>query len=315
MSQTGAAVRRPAADGPPAEQTGRRGRSLLRGLAGTARPRQWTKNALVAAAPLAAGRLLEPDVLIATLTAFAALCLAASGTYFLNDARDVEADRLHPRKRHRPIAAGLVPVPVAHVTAVALMAAGVAVAALGGPALAAVVAAYVVLTVAYTLVLKHQVLLDLVAVSGGFVLRAAAGGAAAGLELSPFFLLVASSGSLFMVAGKRYAEFLLMGEERASTRASLASYSLSYLHFVWTSAAVVTVLAYCLYAFGVGTPSPPSPLVELSTLPFVVGVLRYALVIDRGDAGAPEDVVLGDRQLQLLGLLWLAAFSTGVVLG
>lgn len=313
MSPAGSVLRprRGTGAGPDAE--GRSG-SLVGGLLRTARPKQWIKNVLVVAAPLASGRLGELDVVLATLLAFASLCLAASGTYFLNDAKDVEADRLHPKKRNRPIAAGAVPLPVAGVAAGVLMLSGIALAALGGPALVAVVAAYVALTVSYTLVFKHEPLLDLVAVAGGFVLRAVAGGAAAGIPVSRWFLIVATFGSLFMVAGKRYSEFLTMGEERASTRATLANYSLSYLHFVWTAAAVITLIAYCLYAFEVGEAVPGLPWAELSTLPFVVAILRYALVVDAGDAGAPEEVVLGDRQLQLLGLVWLAVFTTGVLL-
>ena len=312
MSTTGSTLR-PQPSAAESAEPARGG--LLGGLVREARPRQWIKNVLVFAAPLAAGRLAELDVLLATLLAFAALSLAASGTYFLNDARDVESDRQHPTKRHRPIAAGTVPLGLGYAVSVGLMAAGLGLAALAGWPLLAVVAGYVVLTVSYSLRLKHVALMDLVAVSGGFVLRAVAGAAAAGIDISQWFLIVATFGSLFMVAGKRYAEFLLMGEERARTRASLANYTLSYLHFVWTSAAVITVLSYCLYAFEVGEDAEVFPFAELSALPFVVAILRYALVVDRGDAGAPEEVVLGDRQLQVLGLAWLVVFSTGVIVG
>jgi len=249
VSSTGSVLRtKPPGHDEPAPRRG----SLLGGLVREARPRQGIKNVLVFAAPLAAGRLGELDVLLATLLAFAALSLAASGTYYLNDARDVESDRQHPTKRHRPIAAGTVPLRLAYAVSAGLMVAGLALASLGGWQLVAVVAGYVVLTVSYTLRLKHTALLDLVAVAGGFVLRAVAGAAAADITISRWFLIVATFGSLFMVAGKRYAEFLLMGEERARTRASLANYTLSYLHFVWTSAAVMTVMSYCLYAFEVG---------------------------------------------------------------
>ncbi len=312
MSSTGSVLRtQPPGHGDPAPPRG----GLLGGLVREARPRQWVKNILVFAAPLAAGRLAELDVLLATLLAFAALSLAASGTYYLNDARDVESDRQHPTKRNRPIAAGTVPLGLGYGVSAGLLLAGLALAATGGWPLLAVVAGYVGLTVSYSLRLKHVALMDLVAVSGGFVLRAVAGAAAAGIEISQWFLIVATFGSLFMVAGKRYAEFVLMGEERARTRASLASYTLSYLHFVWTSAAVITVMAYCLYAFEVGAGPEAFPFAELSALPFVVAILRYALIVDRGDAGTPEEVVLGDRQLQVLGLAWLVIFSAGVVVG
>lgn len=311
-TSTAASTRRGhrAPDGKP-----RRG-GVVTGLVRTARPRQWVKNVLVLTAPLAAGVLLEPSVLLDTLTAFVVFCLAASGIYLVNDARDVEADRAHPVKRHRPIAAGVVPAGLAVVVGAVLLVAAVAVAALTSPAgLVAVISTYVVVQLAYCFFLKHQPVIDLAVVASGFLLRAMAGGLAAGVLLSQWFLLVAAFGSLFMVAGKRYSEHRLVGPDEAATRSALKEYSASYLRFVWSLSAAVAVTAYSLWAFELTTPESGNPWPALSIAPFVLGLLRYAVDIDRGTAGAPEDIVLGDRVLQVLGVAWVATIVVGVGVG
>ncbi len=293
------------------------GKPLVRSLFEAVRVRQWPKNGLVVAAPLAAGVVFRPDVLLDTAVALLAFILASSGTYLLNDVGDVDHDRLHPRKRHRPIARGDVPLAVATVIGVALLLAAVLLPLLSGYySLAACIASYVVLTSLYSRWLKHEPVVDLVVVAAGFLLRAMAGGLAAGLELSPWFLTVASFGSLYVVAGKRYSELVNLGEEGPSMRPSLQGYSASYLRFVWTVAAGVLVAAYCLWAFEVSAASGGStPWLAFSVAPFVVAVLRYTLAIDRGAAGAPEDIVLRDRGLQIIGLVWLVVFGVGAVSG
>jgi decaprenyl-phosphate phosphoribosyltransferase len=246
-----------------------------------------------------------------------AFVLASSGTYVLNDVGDVEGDRLHPDKRHRPIARGDVPLPLATVFGVVLLLAAVALPAVTGYyALAACIATYTVLTSMYSRWLKHEPVVDLAVVAAGFLLRAMAGGLAAGLTLSPWFLTVASFGSLYIVAGKRYSEMVNLGDDGPRMRPSLQVYSASYLRFVWTIAAGVLVTSYCLWAFevfGARDANASVPWLALSVAPFVIGVLRYALTIDRGGAGAPEDILLCDRGLQVVGLVWLAVFSLGVV--
>jgi decaprenyl-phosphate phosphoribosyltransferase len=280
----------------------------VRGLLRTARPRQWVKNVLVLAAPLAAGQLLRTDVLVAAAIAFVAFSLTASWIYLVNDAIDVEADRSHPRKRLRPIAAGVVPVRVALVAGGVLLVLGPLVGSLTGePQLVLVLAFYVVLQLSYCLWLKHQAVLDLALVSSGFLLRALAGAAATGLVPSQWFLLVASFGSLFMVAGKRYAERRTEAPEGGSTRRVLEDYSPSYLRFVWSLSAAVVVFAYSLWAFELSAQS--SGWATASIAPFVLGLLRYAVDVDAGRAGEPEDIVLGDRVLQSLGLVWLVLLT------
>jgi decaprenyl-phosphate phosphoribosyltransferase len=142
-------------------------------------------------------------------------------------------------------------------------------------------------------------------------MRAVAGGLAAGLPISDWFLLVAGFGSLFMVAGKRYSELHTLGSE-AGTRRSLVRYTDSYLRFVWSIAAAATITAYCLWAFENATSTGDTTWFRLSIVPFVIAVLRYALVIEQGGGGAPEEVVLGDRVLLVVGALWALTFLLGV---
>lgn len=278
------------------------------------RPRQWVKNVLVVAGPLAAGTLLERSALAAVAVAFVTFCLVSSGIYLVNDVLDREADRLHPVKRLRPIASGALPVRAAVVVGVCLLVAAVGGALLlGYPDLAIVLGVYAALQLAYCLWLKHQAVIDLAIVSSGFLLRAVAGGVAAGVSLSPWFLLVSSFGSLFMVAGKRYSEVHLVGEGQAQTRRTLEVYSASYLRFVWSIAGGVTITAYSLWAFGLEREHTLLP--QLSIVPFVLGLLRYAVDVDRGAAGEPESIVLGDRTLQVLGVAWLAVFAASAAVG
>src|SRR5680860_526583 len=181
--------------------------STVGALVRTARPKQWLKNVLVLAAPAAAGVLTEGDVWPRVVVAFVAFCLAASGTYFFNDAMDADADRNHPTKRHRPVAAGHLGTGAAKAVGLVLLVAALAISApIEGGRLLLVIAIYVALTVAYSSWLKREPVIDLAAVAAGFVLRAVAGGVAAGVPLSNWFLIVAGAGSLFIVAGKRHAE-------------------------------------------------------------------------------------------------------------
>ncbi|WP_081683697.1 decaprenyl-phosphate phosphoribosyltransferase [Granulicoccus phenolivorans] len=277
------------------------------------RPRQWVKNVLVFAAPLTAGRILEPAVLIPAVLAFVAFCLISATIYLLNDAKDVAEDRLHPRKRYRPIAAGELKLPVAYAMAVVCCAAGLVLGFWVARDLGTVLSVYLILQLLYTQFLKHQPIIDLAMVASGFLLRMMAGGAATHIPLSAWFLLVAAFGSLFMVAGKRYSELVVLGAD-AGTRKSLKAYTVSYLRFAWHLSAAITVMSYCLWAIGGPLPQGQPigsgglwglPWATLSIIPFVLGLLQYALEVDRGDAGEPEDVVLNHRPLQISGLLWL----------
>src|SRR3954466_3028664 len=281
-------------------------------LVRSVRPRQWVKNVLVLAAPLAAGKIFDLDVLGPTAVAFVLFCLAASAVYLVNDTIDVDEDRRHPRKRFRPIAAGIVPKPLAVAMAVVLFAVALTAAVvLTRPALAWVLGSYVVIQLAYCLFLKNQPVIDLAVVASGFLLRGIAGGVAAGLVLSQWFLLVAAFGSLFMVAGKRYSELIVVGDA-AATRKTRKEYSASYLRFVWSLSAAVTLTAYSLWAANMGDSQNGVPWSTISIAPFVMAVLRYAVDVDKGSAGAPEEIVLGDRVLLVLGLIWAVTVGVGV---
>ncbi|MFZ0529351.1 MAG: decaprenyl-phosphate phosphoribosyltransferase [Propionicimonas sp.] len=276
------------------------------------RPKQWVKNVLVLAAPVAAGALFEPAVLVATLWAFIGFSLISASIYLINDSRDIEADRLHPTKRFRPIAAGELSPTVAYVLATVTAVAALALGFWVTPLLGVTLAVYWVLQVLYSLFLKHQPIIDLAMVAAGFLLRAVAGGVASGLPLSQWFLLVASFGSLFMVAGKRYSELSELGHE-AGTRASLERYTESYLREVWSVSIAVVIMSYSLWAFeqGGGT-ALGVPWAAISIAPFTLAVLRYAMKIDQGKAGEPEEVVLHDRMLQVLAVIWIVPLAIAV---
>ena len=276
------------------------------------RPKQWVKNVLVLAAPLAAGRLFEPAVLLASLWAFISFSLVSASIYLINDSRDIEADRLHPKKQFRPIAAGELSVNTAYILATITLAASLALGFWVARDLGITLAVYWVLQVVYSFFLKHQPIIDLAMVAAGFLLRAVAGGVASGLVLSQWFLLVASFGSLFMVAGKRYSELKELGTD-AGTRASLERYTKSYLREVWSVSIAIVIMSYSLWAFEQRYAQPFGiPWTAISIAPFTLAVLRYAMKIDQGKAGEPEDVVLSDPILQVLAVLWVIPVAMAV---
>ncbi|WP_433501499.1 decaprenyl-phosphate phosphoribosyltransferase [Sphaerimonospora sp. CA-214678] len=320
-------------------------RSQAAGLLRACRPRQWLKNALVFAAPAAAGVLTTGAGLRGALIAFAAFCLAASGTYLFNDAADVAADRRHPRKRLRPIAAGIVPVRLAQVVGSVLLGLGLLVALSGGPPLGAVVAAYLALTFAYTRWLKHQPVVDLVAIACCHVIRAYAGAVAVAVSVTGWFLVVVSLGSLLIVAGKREAELrasahkasahkasastvsasapsapavggaaaggTAIGGATGGTRATLAVYTPGYLAHVRAMASGAMIVTYCLWALQEHTGAAKA-CYALSIAPLVLIVLRHALLVDRGVGEEPEELALGDRPLQVFAGLMLFLLALGM---
>jgi decaprenyl-phosphate phosphoribosyltransferase len=251
------------------------------------RPKQWVKNVLVATAPLAAGRLLEAPVLAGVGLAFVAFCLVSAAVYLVNDVRAAVTG-----------AAGLV------LAFAVTMPLGIT------------LVVYVAIQMLYSTFLKHLPVVDLAVVASGFLLRAIAGGVATEILLSQWFLLVAAFGSFFMVAGKRYSEMKAIGGE-AGTRRTLTRYSESYLRFTWMLAAVMVLISYSLWAFenradGADPALLGVPWTAISIAPFTLGLLQYALEVDAGNAGEPEDVVLHDHVLQGIGVIWLVVISVGV---
>ncbi|MCU1642728.1 MAG: decaprenyl-phosphate phosphoribosyltransferase [Nocardia sp.] len=295
-------------------------KTLTAGLVKAVRPRQWVKNVLVLAAPLAAGKdaaghLVVNDMQVVghVAIAFVVFCLAASGIYLVNDALDVEADRAHPTKRFRPIAAGVVPVNLAYALSLVLLVASLALSFVASWHLAVVMAVYIGIQLAYCFGLKHQAVLDICIVSSGFLLRAIAGGAAADIKLSQWFLLIMAFGSLFMAAGKRYAELKIALDTGAKIRKSLQYYTATYLRFVWTLSATALVVFYGLWAFEQGR-IKDTDWFAISMVPLTIAVLRYAVDVDGGEAGEPEEIALGDRILQFLAIAWIGAVGVAVYL-
>jgi decaprenyl-phosphate phosphoribosyltransferase len=287
----------------------------LRVLVEEARPKQWAKNALVFAAPGAAGVLDNGSFLVRTFVVFIAFCLVSSGTYYWNDVHDAVADRQHPTKRLRPIARGAIAPRAARLVGLLLVAAGIAAAFALGWRTASVVLGYVALTTIYSIALKHVAVVDLVAIASGFVLRAIAGAVVTAVPMSTWFVLCTSFGSLFIVTGKRFAELREVGAS-AGTRATLDEYSLAFLQTVLSVSVGATLVTYCIWAFEVREVSGSSwPFYELSIIPMLTALLRYTLVLEQGHGSAPEEIFAGDRWLQAMGVVWAVVFGLGVYVG
>jgi decaprenyl-phosphate phosphoribosyltransferase len=289
--------------------TGSRG-NLISGVIRELRPKQWMKNILVFAAPVAAGVFDNRTTILDSVFAFICFCAAASATYLLNDIADVSSDRRHPAKRNRPIAAGVVPIPLAGVLAVVLLIGGLGGAFLIDWHFGATIIAYLALTTVYTLWLKHIPILDIVAVAAGFVLRAIGGATATSVPISEWFFIVTSFGALFMVAGKRAGESSELGAEAASVRPVLASYTPSYLAYLRTVFSGGALIAYCLWAFASADAKDDGYfLFQLSIVPFAIAILRYALLLDRGQGSEPENLVVSDRTLLAAGAAWVIIYA------
>jgi decaprenyl-phosphate phosphoribosyltransferase len=279
----------------------------------TLRPKQWIKNLLVIAAAGAAGALGRDDVPVRVGLAFVAFCLLASGIYAINDVRDAAEDRLHPRKRFRPVAARELTPEAATTLGLVLIVAGVGLCFAIRPLLAAVGAGYVALSLSYTLVWRHLLVLDMFAIAGGFVLRAIAGGAAAPVALSRWFVLVVTCGAVFVAAGKRHAELrrTVVTNAVIGRRKVLEGYTEARLRVILIVSAVLAVVAYAVWASKLpdvhGIPWRP-----LTIIPFAAGLLRYGVLISSGQGESPEELLLHDRLLQLAGVAWLVLFALGV---
>jgi decaprenyl-phosphate phosphoribosyltransferase len=283
----------------------------VRAVVRTMRPKQWVKNVLVVAAAGAAGALGHDDVPGRVAVATVAFCLLASGLYAINDVRDAPEDRLHPRKRHRPVASGELDARLAAGMGVGLIVVGLL---LGGwirPLLAVVGVGYVLLTLTYTLIWRHLLLFDIVAIAGGFVLRAVAGGVAAPVTLSRWFLLVVTCAAVFVAAGKRMGELLRTQDGVMGRRRVLDLYTERRLRIILAVSSAGALLAYCVWAFELPTVNG-IPWRPLSIIPVAVALTRYSVLARTGKGEAPEDVILRDRVLLAAAAAWLALFALGV---
>jgi decaprenyl-phosphate phosphoribosyltransferase len=273
-----------------------------------ARVRQWTKNLLVLSAPAAAA-ISGTRVTAARLpVAFIAFCLLATGTYLLNDVHDADEDRLHPVKRHRPIASGALAPRRALLAAAATILLGLALAAIVNWETFTVAGAYVLLNAAYTIWLRRIAIAELAAISAAFVIRVIAGATAASVATSGAFIAVVAFAALFVASGKRYADFL--DPAARPSRAVLDRYSARFLTLVIALACALALATYSAWAF-TQPRSGPTLARELTIIPFTLGLLRYAVIVSRGDGGAPEQIMFDDRPLQILGGMWLLMLATG----
>jgi 4-hydroxybenzoate polyprenyltransferase len=288
----------------------------LAALVAALRPRQWTKNALIFIALAFTLNLQQPDLLLRALAAFVSFCALSSAGYLLNDVMDVEADRAHPTKRRRPIAAGEVSVGAAVVVGLALIAFGLGLAFRINPLLGALAIAYAALTAVYSVQLKHIVLLDIFGIAAGFVLRAAAGAVAIDVPISPWLYTATLLGALLIALGKRRTELETLGVEAAiGHRRNLESYSIEFIDqliLVISSAALMT---YALYTFS--AENLPRNHSMMLTIPVVLyGLFRYLFLVRQGDVGAaPEELLFRDRPLLIAVAVWGLLAVTILYLG
>lgn len=270
------------------------------------RPKQWTKNLFVFAALIFTKQLTDPAALKLTLIAFAALCLASSAVYVVNDLLDVEKDRRHPVKKKRPIASGEVSKAVAIGLAVVCLGGGLAVASLVNVWLLYGVGAYLLLQVAYFAGLKRMPIIDVFSIAAGFVLRAALGAVAIQAGISGWLLFCTLVLALLIGFGKRRSEFLLMGESVSDTRPTLQGYTLNLLDSAVVMCATLAALSYGVYAIQSNT-ATAYPALILTTPVVLFGVFRYLyLIFAKGEGGEPESIVLGDIQMVVTLVLFIA---------
>jgi len=286
---------------------------MLTALLKTMRPRQWTKNAFVFFALVFDKQLLQLPAFLNTLAGFALFCLVSSAVYIFNDLADLEADRQHPEKKNRPLPSGQLPRGAAWTAGVLLAAVTLPLGWMLSPFFAGVLAFYFLINLAYSRWLKHVPILDVMIVAAGFVLRVHAGTTLIHVErFSPWLYAVTTLGALYLGFGKRRAELALLAHGAGSHRKVLEGYTLPLLDQYITIVSAATILAYSLYTFS--APNLPANHSMMLTIPFIAYIIfRYLYIIQvTHDAGAPEEVLLSDRPMQiaifLFGLAVIAVF-------
>ena len=278
----------------------------------TARPRQWPKNLLVLAAPIAGASLGRDDGAAYALVAVVAFTAASCAVYFVNDVIDAERDRQHPRKRLRPVASGALPagqaLALAGVAALFALAAG---AWIGEPLLTVTIAAYLVISFAYSLALKHVPVVELACVASGFVLRALGGAAATHVRPSGWFLTVVSLGALVVAVNKRRGELAVLGPAAARHRPVMRWYSFGALSALARVLAAAMVVSYALWAVGDGDGWAHAWHL-VSVLPLAVALVRFDWLAGQGTGRPVEDLLARDRPMAVAELAWLALFALGL---
>ncbi len=268
------------------------------------RPRQWIKNIFVYVGIIFSGNIFNAPMLIKVTEAFAVFCLLSGAVYLVNDIADIEKDREHPRKKKRPLAAGLISAKGAAAAAAVTAAAALAGAFALSPAMGIIAGAYLALMLLYTYSLKRIIILDVFIIALGFVLRVVAGTEAIQVYLSPWAVMCTFFLALFLALGKRRNEKIVLGADANSHRPSLESYSMALIDQLISVVTASTIVSYFLYTFKNG-----QHLFSLITVPFAVfGLFRYLyLVYSENSGGSPEEILIGDRPLQAAVLLWTAA--------
>jgi 4-hydroxybenzoate polyprenyltransferase len=275
------------------------------------RPSQWTKNLIIFAALMFAQRLLDVQAVLHAVTAFVIFCALSGVVYLINDVADREADRRHPVKKHRPIASGALPVPVAIGWAVVLASVGLAAAFWLRPLFGVVAASYVVLLALYSGRLKHIVILDVLTIAIGFVLRAAAGAVALNVPMSHWLYVLTILFALFLALSKRRHELVLLADGATSHRRILEEYSPYLLDQMIAVVSASTIVAYAFYTMSPETVQKFGTDRLMLTLPFpLYGIFRYLyLVHQKEGGGSPSDMLLTDRPLLLCVGLWAASVA------
>jgi 4-hydroxybenzoate polyprenyltransferase len=277
------------------------------------RPKQWVKNVFVFAPLIFDEKLFNAQYLSRTIAGFVLLCLTSGTVYIINDLADVEKDRNHPEKRHRPLASGQLGTHTAIIAAIVLPLVSLPLGFLVDVALGGILAGYLLVQIAYSLWLKDVVIIDVMIVASGFLLRVAAGVPLVEAErFSPWLYICMTLLALLIGFGKRRHELVLLEEKAGGHRQSLQDYNLPLLDHVISIVTASTLLAYALYTFS--APNLPGNHTMMLTIPFVLyGIFRYLFLIHvRGMGGAPEEIVLSDRPLQVAIVFW--GFSVIVVM-
>jgi 4-hydroxybenzoate polyprenyltransferase len=282
---------------------------MIKGLVISARPSHWVKNLIIFAALIFAKEYENPQKIVLAVIAFIAFCLGTSAVYLFNDVLDRENDKKHPLKSKRPIASGKVSTSAALTLAVILFLAGTALSILVNVETFIALIFYVVINIAYTLVLKHIVIIDVMTIAAGFILRPVAGGLAISVPISPWLLVCTTLLALFLGFGKRRHELSLLTDGAASHRKSLDNYSIPFLDQMISVVTASTVVAYAFYTLSPEVVEHFQTKWMSSTIPFVLyGIFRYQfLIFKRDEGGSPTKLLLTDPPLLICVVLWLAA--------
>ena len=280
------------------------------------RPRQWTKNFIVAAAPLFSLKF-DLGILYTTIISFICFCLISSSIYLLNDSLDINEDKIHPIKKYRPIPSGLISVQLAKLTSFSLIFISLLISAFVSKALFLILIGYLIIQLSYCLIFKNKPILDLICISSGFLLRSIAGGAASGIFISPWFLLSLGFLALFLAVEKRKAELVQYENNGELTRKVLKRYSMPLLLRIENLSSTSALITYSLWASGPSLQGAPSSGL-IFTVPFVLlGILRYQLLSDPEEikrntqkditfsSQNPEEILIKDPGMKIIIFIWL----------